>query len=300
MPKEDPFISGYSDLSLTMPGPASRGGSSSMADVFLIACFTLDRDVSKLFPYVNSVAEKTVYQEHPRFIKFMLDNVQCALSPEKGSAAPFEDRSQALVFMDRLCAFLNDLYRRKDEIIPNHKTYKPVSVLKILKLLPGTNCRECGFATCMAFAAALSRQQTFPDWCPEFSRPIAEQAVYPVCDNNGDLVSTVTLEVDTSKIKYAIREKQAYIRRLEKKLTELSRAVERNAIHANDTLPAPLTERELEVLRHVAQGATNMEISGLLDISPHTVKSHVIHIFNKLGVNDRTQAAVWAAHRELI
>jgi DNA-binding NarL/FixJ family response regulator len=68
----------------------------------------------------------------------------------------------------------------------------------------------------------------------------------------------------------------------------------------NCLLPAPLTGRELEVLRFLARGDTNAEISLHLGISPHTVKSHVIHIFNKLGVNDRTQAAVWAARHQLI
>ena len=37
-----------------------------------------------------------------------------------------------------------------------------------------------------------------------------------------------------------------------------------------------------------------------LEISPHTVKSDVIHIFNKLGINDRTQAAVWEARQHLV
>jgi DNA-binding NarL/FixJ family response regulator len=54
------------------------------------------------------------------------------------------------------------------------------------------------------------------------------------------------------------------------------------------------------VLRLVAQGATNTEIADLLEISPHTVKSHVINIFNKLGVSDRTLAAVWAARNALV
>ena len=62
----------------------------------------------------------------------------------------------------------------------------------------------------------------------------------------------------------------------------------------------PLTDREKEVLGLVANGATNNEISEALCISPHTVKSHVIHIFNKLGVNDRTQAAVLAAQKNLL
>ena len=61
-----------------------------------------------------------------------------------------------------------------------------------------------------------------------------------------------------------------------------------------------LTDREMQVLRFIAEGATNIEISDILSISPHTVKSHVIHIFNKLGVNDRTQAAVWATRHKLV
>ena len=50
----------------------------------------------------------------------------------------------------------------------------------------------------------------------------------------------------------------------------------------------------------MAQGFTNKEISEILNISHHTVKSHVVHIFNKLGVSDRTLASVWAAQNELI
>jgi DNA-binding NarL/FixJ family response regulator len=64
---------------------------------------------------------------------------------------------------------------------------------------------------------------------------------------------------------------------------------------ANAKLPAPLTHREIQVLRRMARGATNKEISKELHISEHTVKSHVIHIFNKLGVNDRAQASTWGA-----
>ena len=65
-------------------------------------------------------------------------------------------------------------------------------------------------------------------------------------------------------------------------------------------LEMTLTHREIEVLRLIAEGATNTEVSEKLFISPHTVKSHVIHIFNKLGVNDRTQAAVWATRHKII
>ena len=266
--------------------------------VFLTADFELKTDVSPLFPYINAVAENAVYYEKPVFIKFMLDGVLCGLHPESGSAAPFEDKLQAIEFLDRLIAFLNDLYSRKHAIQPNFKKYRPVSVLDILKLLPRTNCGECGFSSCMAFAASLSKMETSPEQCPKFSRPISENAVYPVYDGQGNLLSTVTIDVDISKMRCELEKEREAVQRLQRKLTT---PPDSSCEEPGCTEPEPpLTGREVEVLRLVALGATNTEISEALTISPHTVKSHVIHIFNKLGVNDRAQAAVWAARRNLI
>jgi DNA-binding NarL/FixJ family response regulator len=60
---------------------------------------------------------------------------------------------------------------------------------------------------------------------------------------------------------------------------------------------APLTERELEILRKVSDGMTNAEIGYALGISAQTVKNHVTSILRKLAVNDRTQAVVTALKR---
>ena len=61
-----------------------------------------------------------------------------------------------------------------------------------------------------------------------------------------------------------------------------------------------LTERELEVLRLIATGATNREIAEELVISEGTVKNHVSNILNCLGLRDRTQAAIYAREKNLI
>jgi DNA-binding NarL/FixJ family response regulator len=53
------------------------------------------------------------------------------------------------------------------------------------------------------------------------------------------------------------------------------------------------------VLRHIASGRTNKQIAGDMGVSHDTVKEHVQHVFRKIGVSDRTQAAVWAVRNGL-
>ena len=80
----------------------------------------------------------------------------------------------------------------------------------------------------------------------------------------------------------------------------LSPAVASRLMTRAATPPAPvapgLSKRELEVLRLVAAGATNREAARTLFISETTVKTHLLHLFEKLGVRDRA-SAVDAAHR---
>jgi DNA-binding NarL/FixJ family response regulator len=62
----------------------------------------------------------------------------------------------------------------------------------------------------------------------------------------------------------------------------------------------PLTQREGEVLRQLANGLTNKQIADALKVSYETVKEHVQHVLRKIGVTDRTQAAVWAVRKGLV
>jgi DNA-binding NarL/FixJ family response regulator len=88
----------------------------------------------------------------------------------------------------------------------------------------------------------------------------------------------------------------------------LSPAVTKRVIRRFTRLPGPasprrfddLTERELDVFRLVARGLSNAEIGRELHISDTTVKTHVTHIFQKLGVRDRVQAVVLAHESGLV
>ena len=285
----------FHGLNVYFRGPTFKPGGFSEKD--MMASFRLNTDVTPLFPYLNAVAERAELHQTPRFIRFRREKRLCVLYSQAGLVTPVDDRPQARSFLDRLMAFLNDTYTGRHDITPNHRLYRRVSVLDILKLLPKDNCGQCGHSSCMAFAAALSLQRIAPEKCPHMRSPLEEQAFYPVYDAEGNLVSTVAININTAK-------PDPLKDRPDATPHSDSRApLEMNPEHAeaaNMKLPTPLSARELEVLSILAEGTSNNEISRMLNISPHTVKSHVIHIFNKLGVNDRTQAAVWAARHHLI
>jgi DNA-binding NarL/FixJ family response regulator len=88
-----------------------------------------------------------------------------------------------------------------------------------------------------------------------------------------------------------------------KVVAEFSRLSRKTAGHPESTiqqLVEPLSERELEILRLIARGASNREIAGALFLAEGTVKNHVTNILGKLEVRDRTQAALKARDNGLI
>src|SRR5215813_13424802 len=74
----------------------------------------------------------------------------------------------------------------------------------------------------------------------------------------------------------------------------------RKAVERSTSLNEPLSERELGILRLIANGASNREIADTLFLAEGTVKNHVTNILGKLGVRDRTQAAIKAKDIGLI
>ncbi len=124
---------------------------------------------------------------------------------------------------------------------------------------------------------------------------------YPVSDRRSGMRYVLKIGRDITSSKRGTRTRDAYLDDLETALAQLSEPSKPDEYERQDLCPAtPLTPRESQVLRLIATGLSNVQIAAVLSLSPHTVKSHVVHIFNKLGVNDRTQAAVLAARMELI
>jgi DNA-binding NarL/FixJ family response regulator len=78
----------------------------------------------------------------------------------------------------------------------------------------------------------------------------------------------------------------------------LGDAADRSKLAA--AIESTLSDRELEVLRLLAIGRGNADIAGELFLSPATVKNHVAEVLNKLGVDNRVEAAVYAVRAELV
>ena len=154
------LVNGYSNLVVNTP-------ECVPGVLALVANFVLDGDVVHLFPYINAIAENAEYLDNPQFIKFTLDGIGCALYPDNAVASPFPDHDHIVKFIGRLIDYLNDLDSRKDNIEPNFKKHRQIPVLEIFKLLPQSNCLDCGYPSCMAFANDLSSGKTEIANCPD-------------------------------------------------------------------------------------------------------------------------------------
>jgi len=126
-----------------------------------------------------------------------------------------------------------------------------------------------------------------------------EIRAYPALGMDGSVEAVMTIGFDITDRKLNFTRQQRQIKSLEKKLEKLTRRQSTPSV-PNGKSSFGLTNRERQVLSLIASGFSNAEISDILILSRHTVKSHVTHIFNKLGVNDRTEAAFQAARSELI
>ena len=112
---------------------------------------------------------------------------------------------------------------------------------------------------------------------------------------NGYLLKTCTRDDLIAAIKTAAAGENCWSRQ---ELRRVTGALATPRITAD--VEAPLTQREADVLKHLAHGLTNKEIAEALHLSYETVKEHVQHMLRKVGLSDRTQAAVWAVRKGLV
>ncbi len=142
----------------------------------------------------------------------------------------------------------------------------------------------------------IERYMDFPDGV----RRWGEVRAYPIRGQDKSLIAIIVLIIEITDKKLILKRQKEYSEFLSKKLKETSGKIKKITNNKNEiSLKVNLSRRETDVLRLISEGYTNVQISELLFLSINTIKSHVNHIFNKLGVSDRTQAAVLATRHKL-
>lgn len=154
-----PLIHGYR---LELVSPACHPGADRWS-----ATAALEGDITEALPYLNGALEGAEFYADAQVLVWKRADKKFAFRPREIAAAPAEDRGEAERLIAEGVQLVNDLWSRRDALTPSFERRELPTVMEIYKLLPRTNCKECGRPTCMAFAASLREGQAeVSDCCP--------------------------------------------------------------------------------------------------------------------------------------
>ncbi len=137
--------------------------NSSFESLHCIA--RLGQDVAEALPYLNSVLGGFEYLKTPPAVTFKVHGKLITVHPEKIAINALKDEEEADKILEWLKNEINEAWDRRDEIEPSYEGMGKPKVFEILKLLPKTNCRECGEPTCMVFAARIAEGAKAAEKC---------------------------------------------------------------------------------------------------------------------------------------
>ncbi len=126
----------------------------------------LDEDITEAIPYLNSVLGGFQYLKDPPSVSFKIHGKLIAVHPRKICVNALRDEAEGDKIIEWLKQEINDAWERREEIEPRFEGAPKPKVIEILKLLPKTNCRECGQPTCMVFATQAAEGARGPEDCP--------------------------------------------------------------------------------------------------------------------------------------
>jgi ArsR family metal-binding transcriptional regulator len=124
------------------------------------AIATLSEDIGEALPYLASVIRLCSYDDTTKILTFKRDGKGIAMYPRQVAVTKLRDREEAAQVLEQLKDLINSTYDNRNNIPPCHKKGGELKYLDVFKLLPGTNCKECGEPTCLAFATRLVQQET--------------------------------------------------------------------------------------------------------------------------------------------
>jgi len=131
----------------------------------------LDQDVGACLPYLNAELGGFEYIKEPPAVTFKVHGRLITVHRDKIAVNALKGEDEAEKILQWLMGEINRAWKKRDEITPKYDGQSRPKIFEILKLLPKTNCRECGWPTCMVFAAQAAEGVVGVEDCP----PLSEQ-----------------------------------------------------------------------------------------------------------------------------
>jgi ArsR family metal-binding transcriptional regulator len=129
----------------------------------------LEQDIGEVIPYLNAVLGGFQFIKDPVSVSFKLHGKLIAIHARKICVNALRDEAEGDKIVEWLKQEVNDTWERRAEIKPSFESAPKPKVIEILRLLPKTNCRECGQPTCMVFATQVAEGGKGPEDCPPLS-----------------------------------------------------------------------------------------------------------------------------------
>ncbi len=126
----------------------------------------LDQDITEVIPYLNAVLGGFQYLKDPPSVSFKVHGKLIAVHPRMICVNALEDEAQGEKIIEWMKQEINETWERRSEIEPRFEGAPKPRVFEILKLLPKTNCRECGQPTCTVFATQVAEGGKGAADCP--------------------------------------------------------------------------------------------------------------------------------------
>jgi ArsR family metal-binding transcriptional regulator len=128
-------------------------------------------DISEVLPYLNATLRGAVYLPEANALTWKKGGHNVAFHAYEVATSNAEDRDGAEKELRGLIELVNRTWERRAEITPDTTTRQRPAPMAIYKILPNTNCKQCGEATCYSFALKLAVSQKKLADCPPLSEP---------------------------------------------------------------------------------------------------------------------------------
>jgi ArsR family metal-binding transcriptional regulator len=142
-----------------------QASSHSADDFEYEAIAKLPVDIRQVLPYLNAKLRSGIYLPDVPAFSWRKDEHKIAFWPDRIAVEHLESREKAQVVMEELVQLVNDIWDDRGQIVPENTSRENLQPLELYRLLPRTNCKSCGEASCFNFALKLAAGQIHPEKC---------------------------------------------------------------------------------------------------------------------------------------